>query len=107
MYTFRMSEDSISVSDWFPNSQKSFQSNGHDQEALKIYSNVFYWVQEVGEKENIDGGVDINKIVSNDDQQEQNIDDSKWDETLKNIENSMKHFCDHAKTKISEIILLW
>ena len=55
MYSSRLSQDSISVSDGFPNSKKSLESNGHDQEALTIDSDVLHWVQEVGEKENIDG----------------------------------------------------
>ena len=67
MYSSRLSQDSISVFDGFPNCQKSLKSNRHDQEALTIDTDVFHWVQEVGEKENINGGVDINSIVNNDD----------------------------------------
>ena len=66
MDSWRLSQDSNSVSDWLDNNQQSLQCNCHDQEAFTVDSDVLQGIQEMREEEDVGGGVDINAVVSND-----------------------------------------
>ena len=81
----RSFENSNSVSYWFPNYKKSFKSNCHDQEAFTVDSNILQWIYEVGEEKDVDGGVDIDAMVSDDHGKKQQIDEGKSNEALNKI----------------------
>ena len=85
MNSFGFSDYSSPISDWFPNCQQSLESNCHDQEAVAVDGDVLHGVHEVGEEKDVGNRVFINKVVGNNDNKEEHIDDSKGDETLKVI----------------------
>ena len=85
MNSFGFSHNASSVSDGFPNCQQSLESNCHDQEAVAVDGDVLHRVHEVGEEKDVDGGVDIDAMVSDDHGKKQQIDEGKSNEALNKI----------------------
>ena len=86
----RLSQYSKSISDWFPNCQESLKSNGHDQEAFCIDSDVLDGIDEVREENDVGSGVEVHAVVSRVNGKKQDIEDCKNNEALnENIINSL------------------
>ena len=73
----RLSQDSKSISDWFPNCKESLKSNGHDEEAFSVHCNVLHGVDEVREENDVGGGVEVHTVVSSIDGKKQDVEDCK------------------------------
>ena len=74
---------SKSVSDGFADSEESLECYGHDQEALAGDGDVLDGVDEEGEEDGVDVGVDFRTVVSHDTEEEDHLNNSQGYQALR------------------------